>query len=201
MSLTVLPAEAVDAVERHKLSPLGRHRLLGVGFVVVVAAAISIVFFADHYQPLQLQSGGGGGLVVSPNRIEESSDYGTLRNNGPITVSIVGLPQGRILVMPHAPRLSPTELCTTLYRGQVICTNYGPTGAFSGYLFHTFPVDSHSGYGLTWHFNLNCHSPLIGVGTSNPLPVVVPITYHYLWFFTRTVLLNTNLVVLSCQAG
>ena len=201
MSLTAFTAEAVDAAERHKLSPLGRRRLLMVGFAVVVAAAISFMFFADHYQPLQLLGGGGEGLVVTPNRIHESSDYGTLRNNGPISVSIIGLPQGRIVGLPHTPRLSPTELCTTLYRGQVICTNYGPTGAFSGFPFHTFSVDSHSGYGLTWHFNYNCHSPLIGDGTSNALPGVVPITYHYLWFFTRTVLLNTNLVVLSCQAG
>jgi len=157
--------------------------------VIILVLLLSLGgLFASHYQPIVFAGGFGMGHPNGANQVQVTQEF-SLRNAGPIGVTVVGIKSGHNYGLSSQARFTSPEICprTTPHFGD--CRQNRTTGLLEGMTFRAFSLTFNSPRGVLLRYEYACE-PSSELGTVLGT-LTLPVTYRFLWF-THTILLTES---------
>ena len=151
--------------------------------------------FASHYQPIVFAGGFAMDHRDVANQGTATQEF-SLRNSGPIGVTVVGIKSGHNYGLSSQARFLTSKLCPPSTPRGGDCRQNKKTGLLEGMTFHAFSLTTDNSRGVLLRYEYAC-APSSGLGTALGT-VTLPVTYRFLWF-THTILFTESADAATCS--
>jgi len=192
ISTTDVEGEALEnRVEKPRI--VRKWSIVGVIFLVLLLTLGGVC--ASHYQPIVFAGGIGMDHRNVANQGTATQEF-SLRNTGPIGVTVVGIKSGHNYGLSSQARFFMAKLCPPETPQGGDCRQNKKTGLLEGMTFHPFSLTTDNSRGVLLRYEYAC-APSSGLGTALGT-LTLPVTYRFLWF-THTILLTESADAATCS--